>query len=123
METKLWAIGLIVIVTLFTSLAQILFKFGAEMLPIVLTNKFIWLGFLIYGLAALLMIIAFKGGEVSVLYPILATSYLWVTLLYMYIYDQPISLFRWFGVFLIIIGISYISLGSRKVPLEYTEAI
>ena len=82
------------------------------------------IGLVIYGIAAALMITAFKGGEVSVLYPIIATSYIWVSLLSSYFFNETINLFRWMGILIIISGIIFISLGSKeKETIKYTEAI
>jgi len=81
MKTKLWAIGLMIFTTLLTSSAQIFYKLGAATLELnllaLITNYNLIIGLCIYAVGAVLMIIAFKGGELSVLYPIIATSYIW----------------------------------------------
>ena len=66
-----------------------------------------------YGVGAILMIISFRGGEVSVLYPIIATSYIWVSILSSYFLRETMNIFRWAGVFIIIAGIVSISYGSK----------
>jgi len=75
-------------------------------------------------LGAVLMITAFKGGEVSVLYPIVATSYIWVSLMSAYFFGDSLTLLRWAGVFVIITGIVFIGVGSKeKETITYTEAL
>ena len=125
MATKLWAILLILFTTLLTSSAQILYKLGILEIPSskfdlmsVITNYYIIGGLLLYGIGAILMIISFRGGEVSVLYPIIATSYIWVSILSIYFLGERMNYFRWIGVFIIIAGILSISYGSReKIPI------
>jgi len=122
METKAWAIFLMFITTGLTSFAQIFYKKGT----MGDSYDFIYLGIglLLYGVGAVIMIIALKHGEVSVLYPIIATSYIWVSLLSIHFYNEPINLLRWTGIFVIIAGIIFISLGSKKSEtIQYTEAV
>jgi undecaprenyl phosphate-alpha-L-ara4N flippase subunit ArnE len=70
------------------------------------------------------MITAFKGGDVSVLYPIVATSYIWVSLLSMYFFNENLNLFRWVGISVILTGIIFISIGSRERDIvKYTEGV
>ena len=75
-------------------------------------------------LGAFIMITAFKGGEVSVLYPIIATSYIWVSLMSAYFFKENLNLFRWIGIFVIISGIIFISVGSKeKESLKHVDVI
>lgn len=118
MATKLWAISLMVLLTFLTSAAQIFWKFGAEKLSFdfiaLITNWQIFVGILLYVVAGTMMIISFRGGDVSVLYPIVATSYIWVSLLSIYFLDEIMNLFKWLGVLVIFIGIVFIGFGSRE---------
>ena len=114
--------------TVFTSIAQVMYKKGAEQLAFsfegIFLNYFLLIGLSIYAFASILMIMAFKGGEVSSLYPIIATSYIWVSILSFIFFNEIINVFRWIGVSSIFAGIVLISLGSRDHPsLKYTEAI
>ena len=122
MATKLWAALLVLFTTLLTSSAQILWKIGSKTLTPdvsgILTNYYIIAGIIIYVFAGALLIISFRGGEVSVLYPIIATSYIWVSILSIYFLGERMNYFRWIGVFIIIAGILSISYGSReKIPI------
>ena len=89
MATKLWAMSLMFFLTFLTSTAQIFWKFGADKLSFnlltLITNWQIIFGILLYAIAGTMMIISFRGGEVSVLYPIFATSYIWVSFLSMFL--------------------------------------
>ena len=117
MPTKPWAMLLILATTLLTSSAQILYKLGIPALKFdvisILTNYYLIGGLVLYGIGAILMIISFRGGEVSVLYPIIATSYIWVSILSIYFLGEKMNAFRWIGVFIIIAGIVSIGYGSK----------
>ena len=118
MATKLWAILLVLFTTLLTSSAQILYKLGIPTLKLsitgVLTNYYLLSGLILYGIGAILMIISFRGGEVSVLYPIIATSYIWVSFLSVKFLGEIMNILKWIGVVSIIIGIVSISYGSKE---------
>ena len=117
MATKFWAIGIVFFTTLLTSTAQIFWKSGIEKLEFnllsIITNANILIGILLYIIGGILLIISFRGGEVSVLYPIIATSYVWVSILSIYFLNEFMSLYKWLGVFTIIAGIVMIGFGSK----------
>ena len=128
MATKAWAIGLIILCTIFTSTAQVFYKFGANRLELnlisLITNLPLITGMMLYIIAAVIMIAAFKGGEVSVLYPIIATSYIWVSLMSVYFFNESLNLFGWIGIFMVICGVTFISLGSKqKETIRYTKVL
>jgi len=113
-----YAILLMVICTVFTSLGQVLWKYGLQSIdfsiPLTFLNIPFILGFVSYGLGALLMIKAFRFGELSVLYPIIATSYVWVSLLSMFLFGDVMNIWKWSGVTIIILSVSVIGFGTSK---------
>ena len=117
MPTKNWAIFLVVFVTLLTSLGQIFWKFGSYHIN---ANLFSWLnpplllGFLSYGLGAILLIIALKHGELSTLYPIVATSYIWVALLSPLFFPEVFTYAKFIGIAVIILGVALITRGEKR---------
>ena len=117
MKTEPWAILLILATTFLTSSAQILYKLGAVSLKFdivsIITNYNLIAGFFLYGVGAFLMIVAFRGGEVSVLYPIIATGYIWVSFLSIWFLGEQINYYKWAGVIIIIAGIAFIGYGSK----------
>jgi drug/metabolite transporter (DMT)-like permease len=121
-NTKWWAIALMLVTTLFTSLAQVFYKTAAEKLPDILTNWPLLAGMACYGIGAVVMIISFKGGEVSVLTPFLTTSYIWVTLASYFVFNETIGAFKIVGVIVIILGISTIGFASRPKSAVTLEA-
>ena len=121
MSTKLWSILLVLFTTLLTSSAQILWKIGSATLTFdiigLLKNYYLIGGILLYIVGGALIIISFRGGEVSVLYPIIATSYIWVSLLSVKFLGEIMNKFKWVGIASIIMGIILIGYGSKdSVP-------
>ena len=124
MSTQKTAIFLIMVCTIFTSTAQILLKFGVKNIDLSnllsLINVPLILGFTSYGISAILMILAFRKGELSVLYPIFATSYVWVGLVSPYFFpSDSMNLWKWTGISVILISVAALGLGSSKVEVQH----
>jgi drug/metabolite transporter (DMT)-like permease len=118
MKTKPWSIVFIVLCTICTSLAAILNKQGAVDFSFTIQGTILNF-YLIGGLSLLVIGVVFlmlslKGGEVTVVYPAIATSYIWVTLLSYPIYGEAISATKIAGVLLIIGGVISVNLGGRR---------
>lgn len=116
-KTSLSAIFLAIACAIATSFGHVLFKLGSKSASFdlsLLTNHYIIAGFALYALGFLLLVLAFKHGELSVLYPVVALSYIWVILLSSLLLKEQINAFKWLGSIIIIIGISLIGKGSRK---------
>lgn len=117
MTAKFKGIILVIIATLLTSLGQIFWKFGSYY---VTGDIFSWLippiilGFASYGLAAFFLIIALKHGELSTLYPIVATSYVWVALLSPLFFSDSFSVIKFIGIGIIILGITVLTRGEKN---------
>lgn len=126
MRTSGLAILLIILGTFLTSTAQIFYKTGADRLSLsfvnMLTNFYLPVGVFIYILAGVLMLVAFKHGEVSVLYPIFATSYIWVMLSSRFFFGEAFNMHRWIGVGIIVFGITLVSIGGNKKKEQAIES-
>jgi len=111
-KTKPIAIILVLICTALISVAQIFYKIAANNLMFdfysIITNYYIYAGLFVYGIAVVLLILALKNGELSVIYPMISTSYIWVTILSFLVFSESITLFKGLGVFSIMIGVSFI---------------
>ena len=129
MKTKPLAILLIIIASLLTSLAQIAYKFAADWIDYTsifsfITNYPFIIGLFLYGTAGVFLVKSFKGGEVSVLYPLFASSYILVIIFSHYIFKETITSYKWIGVAIIILGITTVSLGSKKKStIEYEVGV
>lgn len=99
------AIVFILLSTIFTSFGQIFWKWGVNQ------TDYFWIisGFVFYFIAASLMVISFKFGELSVVYPIIGTSYIWVSFLSLIFLNESMNLLKWLGVFFILVGVSLVA--------------
>ena len=101
------------------SLGQLFFKTGSASIGFSLgswlTNWRVILGFVLYGVSALGFIVALKHGKLSLLYPVIATSYIWVTLLSSWVLGEKIDAYHWIGIALILLGVAVIVRGGRSL--------
>lgn len=116
MDTALWAIGLVIFATLVGAFGPILLKKASQKrlskIKSLMGNYHLMLGFIFYGLGTILFIPALKGGNLSVLYPFVSLGYIWVSLLSVKFLGEKMNSFKWFGVFMIIVGVTFIGIGS-----------
>ena len=119
METKSRAVVLVLLSTLFTSSGQIFLKKGANQLVVglseVLGNNPLMLGCVLYAIGAVMLIISLKYGELSVLYPLYALNFIWVSILSPRFFpSDSMSALKWFGVLMVIVGVSLIGFAGRR---------
>ncbi len=91
------------------SVAQIELKAGIVNVKSVwgAINWNLFAGLALYVIAMVLYLFALnKGKQVSVVYSIIATSYIWTGLLAFLIFKEPLSLMKLFGIALIVIGVT-----------------
>ncbi|MEE9138122.1 MAG: EamA family transporter [candidate division NC10 bacterium] len=112
MMTSFWDIVLVLITALLAAVGQLFFKWGAGSVS---SNLWDWVlnwslivGLALHGVGFVLLVVALKHGNLSILYPVLATSYVWVALLSVRFLGEPFSTTQWIGTALIIGGISLI---------------
>ena len=110
------AVGLVIFGTLIGSWGALLFKmasgeFSFNPLKLITNWKLILGGFL-YLISSVPFLIAVKYEEVSVLYPFVATSYIWVVLLSVVFLKEKMNLWKWLGILLILVGVSFIGFGK-----------
>ncbi len=118
MKTAKWAMGLVLLSTLSAASGQILIKTGVNTLqvdlPSLLTNYPLIGGYLLYALSAAMLVAALKYGELSVLYPIYAMNYIWVSLASpVFFPSDSMNLVKWVGVAAIVAGVAVIGFGSK----------
>lgn len=113
MKTKWWSFLSIIICTLLISIAQILWKLASNNASIL--NLPLMAGFVLYGLGALLMVVAFKGGELSVIHPFLSLSYVIIAIISpIFFITDFMNTFKWFGVISITLGVIFIGYGGSR---------
>jgi drug/metabolite transporter (DMT)-like permease len=118
MKTAWWAVILVFISTMFTSFGQLLWKISATNLELsffsIITNYALLGGFVLYGIALGLLLLGLRAGELSVLYPIIALSFGWVTIISYIFLGESINITRIIGIIAIISGILFINIPEKK---------
>jgi multidrug transporter EmrE-like cation transporter len=116
--------------TVFAAAAQVLLKFGAthampSMNPAdpstwmpfataLLGNYQLVLGYCAHSANALLLILALRDGQLSMLYPIIALTYVWVNLLSIYFFHEPMNVWKAVGIVLVIGGVTLMGRASAR---------
>jgi len=119
MKTKPMAIIMALASTIFISAAQILFKYASVGFSLdiasLVTNYYLIAGLLVYAVAAAFLLMALKHGELSVVYPTIATSYIWVLLISPWFFHTDyMNAMKCAGVLLIITGVTSVGWGGRN---------
>ena len=117
MATQLWAVGLVLLGTIVGAFGPILLKRGSDAFGLsvrtLLRNYNLLAGIFLYGVSAIIFIPALRGGDLSILYPIVSVNYVWVSLLSVRFLQEKMNKLKWSGIVLIIVGVSLIGLASR----------
>jgi drug/metabolite transporter (DMT)-like permease len=98
--------------TILGAAAQLLIKTGmspdhfSPHLLAILTNIPLIAGYTIYGINTLMMVLALKNGEMSMLYPIIALTYVWTTLASYTLLGEPSNLYKNVGIVTIVLGVA-----------------
>lgn len=113
--TPLWAIGLTIIATILGAIGALYFKLTSDKLKNIikiLVIKELYIAGFFYLLSTVFFIYALKHGELSILYPIISASYVWVTLLSIKFLKEKMNTWKWIGIITIVIGVVLIGLAS-----------
>ena len=122
-EQKRRSILLVVASTFISAAAQVLIKIGANrigpnpgflttLLSLVLIPS-LFAGYALYGVMTVILVIALRHGELSVLYPVIALSYIWVAILSVLIFHESMNGFKIAGIAMIIAGVTVLGWGSE----------
>jgi multidrug transporter EmrE-like cation transporter len=112
---------LVFLCTVVGAAAQMLIKEGATTVKqpgflgaivAMLTNPPLFAGYCLYGFNTILMVLALKDGELSLIYPVIALTYVWVELVSMFVFHEPMNAFKAIGITVIIAGVAV--LGRSK---------
>ena len=112
-------VALVFCCTLLGAAAQVLMKTGANQMVQpgllgMITNLPLMGGYCLYGLSTLLLVLALRDGELSLLYPVIALTYVWVTILSFLIFHDAINPWKLLGIALIVIGVGVLGKGGRR---------
>ncbi len=91
---------IVVACTLMGAAAQVLLKLGASQLShaslvatfmSIFTVPTLFAGYCLYGIFAMLMVYALRHGELSILYPVIALTFVWVSILSAMIFHEAMN--------------------------------
>jgi multidrug transporter EmrE-like cation transporter len=115
---------LVVCCTIIGAAAQILIKKGTaslganpSMLDAALAmvlNPALLAGFSMYGVSMVLLVLALRHGELSLLYPVFALTYVWVSVLSVLILHESMNVFKIAGIATIVGGIAVLGRGQQS---------
>ncbi len=113
------SVALVFLCTLFGAAAQVLIKHGAGGLtsgsPLeMITSLPLVSGYGLYGISTMLLVLALRDGELSILYPIISLTYVWVTILSIYFFRETINLYKILGVAVVVAGVAIIGKADRR---------
>lgn len=111
MKNKNLAKGILLILfsALCTSFGQLFWKIGVNSsLPLLI------IGFILYGLGALSMILALKFGELSILHPLMCVGYIFALINGYFFLGERISFIQFLGIIIIITGVIFIARGGSN---------
>lgn len=117
MTTALWSIVLVVATGIIGGFGPIYLKKGSGLVDLkdfstVYKNKFLIAGIFIHGITALMFIPALKGGELSVLYPLVGLAYVWVSIYSKILLGEDMNNLKWTGIVVVLIGVYFIGRGA-----------
>ena len=98
--------------TIVGAAAQLLIKTGmspshfSPHLLAILTDIPLIAGYSLYGINTLMMVLALKDGEMSMLYPIIALTYVWTTLASYTLLHEPSNMYKNVGIVTIVLGVA-----------------
>jgi len=116
MTTLIWGIAIVIFASFIGAFGSLFLKKGASKLALSLNsifrNKSLITGILMYVIGTLLFVPALRLGDLSVLYPFASLTYVWTVLISIKFLKEKMNSFKWIGLILLIIGVTFIGLGS-----------
>ena len=107
--------------TLLLVIAQYLIKLGANRLSHagllatmigIFTIPQLFAGYCLYGVFTVLFVYALRHGELSILYPLIALGYVWVTITAVVAFHETMNPFKIIGLLVIILGVAVLGFGG-----------
>lgn len=99
---------LMILSSLFVCIGQLFWKLSG-------TNSFLYItiGFICYGVGAIVMLIAYKYGSLSVLQPMLSLNYILSMFLAVIVLNETFNIVRVLGILIIVVGVILIGGGDN----------
>jgi multidrug transporter EmrE-like cation transporter len=115
------AIFIVLACTLLVAIGQYLIKLGANHLSHaglvatmigIFTIPQLFAGYCLYGVFTVLFVYALRHGELSILYPLIALGYVWVTITAVVAFHETMNPIKIVGLLVIICGVAVLGFGG-----------
>lgn len=80
----------------------------ANVIPMFL-NPWVFIGFVCFGLSSVFWLVVLSRMELSLVYPMVSVAYVLVALFSFFVFKENVTLIRWLGIAVIIVGVFLIS--------------
>ncbi len=87
--------------------------FYFEQVARIFTNVPLFIGYALYGISTLLLVLALRKAQLSILYPIISLTYVWVTILSLVIFHESMNVFKMIGLIVVITGVAVLGRDGR----------
>jgi len=124
------SVGLVFLCTLLGAAGQILIKTGAKAsatsapwttvggvwtnLYAMATNPHLIGGYALYALMTVVFIFALRDEELSILYPVISLTYVWVAALSIWLFGESMNLPKLLGILIIVAGVGVLGKDGKK---------
>lgn len=111
---------MMLIFTFTAAIGQTFMKSGAQRLsehfsiPILIADTPLQIGLVFYCCGAALVVLALRHGELSVLYPVISLSYVWVAILAVTLFHESLTISKVGGIAAIIAGVAVLGRNGSK---------
>ena len=98
------------------SFGAVFLKMGAARLDgtiLSFINSRLALGVTLFLGSSVFYALGIRGGELSVLYPMVSLGYIWTLLWSKLFFNEPFTKAKFFGLALILLGVFFVGLGSK----------
>lgn len=105
------------VAAVFGAAGQYFYKSGAGQLASVAIyrNWHIFLGIFLFCMVMVLFVSAFKlGGRLSVVYPAYATTFIWATLIAIYVENETVNVPQLAGILVILLGVGMVGFAADR---------
>ena len=115
------AIIIVLVCTLLVAIGQYLIKLGANRLSHagllatmigIFTIPQLFAGYCLYAVFTVMFVYALRHGELSILYPLIALGYVWVTITAVVAFHETMNPFKIIGLLVIISGVGVLGWGG-----------
>lgn len=97
------------------SFGAVFLKFGSATIgksPLTFLNRNLFIGVALYLGSSVVYALGLKGGEVSVLYPMVSLGYIWTVVWSRIFFKETFTKQKMLGLGLVLLGVVFVGLGS-----------